>query len=89
MLIDMTDWIEYYTCGDGNTCWSILHDVYCKVLNQLAPMKRLRKVKSSESWTSSSLFKLIRERDRLKAEAESEVAIDLKKREVRIIFKKA
>lgn len=78
VMIDNYDWIGYYTCDDVDTCWHLLYDAYIRILNHLTPLKRLKRVKSSENWTSLNLFRLIRERDRLKTEADNETNSGLK-----------
>lgn len=69
--ISLTAWESFDNCMNVDNCWSILHTTYLNALEKIAPFVTMNNVKKRKCWTTSDLMKSIRERDRLKAEADS------------------
>lgn len=69
--ISITNWNAYDTCKDVNNSWMLLYNIYIDTLDKIAPFVTMNNVKKRKCWTTSDLMKLIRERDRLKLEADA------------------
>lgn len=73
ILIDETDWTDFYIEPNPELAWEMLIGIYYYCLDALAPIKEFKQVKVASDWTDSHLLGLIRERDYLRTEMKQHV----------------
>lgn len=69
-FLDQFTWNFYYSLTDPEDIWFKLYSAYINGLNLVAPFVEMN-CREKDSWVSSALLDLIRERDMYKVKAET------------------
>lgn len=64
--LDNVDWSPVYSCNDVNIAVNKFQDMFSKVCNTHAPLKKKRVRKTKSPWLTNDVIKLMRERDKVK-----------------------
>ena len=58
------DWNSCFTSDCVNNAWKCFHNIFIKILDEVAPVKEVRMKQRTEPWMTSDIIEMIRERDR-------------------------
>ena len=59
-----TNWTDVTRCNDVNIAWLRFKEIFTNILNEVAPIKKVRINTRTEPWMSSEILKLISKRDK-------------------------
>ena len=57
------DWSKVLTCDNVNSAWNSFKHIFLSILDQNAPMKRVRIKQRTEDWIDSDVLQCIKDRD--------------------------
>lgn len=70
-ILEDISWNDFFLLQDVNESWNYIYVSYLKALDKIAPIIQVKNCKPKSDWVSPELLAQIRERDKLKTNADS------------------